>query len=403
MPRIAILGSTGSIGRMTLEVLAALGPEYEVVALAAGRRVEALASQAVETGARALGAADEAAAEALRKALPKGTTPEIVVGPEGLASLAARGDVDVVVSAVVGGAGLPAALAAARTGKRLALANKEALVMAGRLLMAEADAGGAEVLPVDSEHSAVYQAAAAGRRGEIRSVTLTASGGPFYRRPDADRDAVTPDEALDHPTWSMGRKITIDSATLVNKALEVIEAHHLFGLEADRLRVLIHPESTVHALVEFVDGSVIAQLGPPDMRTPIQYALTWPARRPAPWPRLDLAAMEGLHFAEPDVERFPALGLGFEVVRRGGTAGAVFAAADEVAVEAFLAGRIRFSDIVPVAERVLRTHLAGAAEPGAGDAAVGWSAEPDLETIRTADAWAREEAETCLTSYTSSK
>ncbi|MFO8012794.1 MAG: 1-deoxy-D-xylulose-5-phosphate reductoisomerase [Phycisphaerae bacterium] len=403
MPRIAILGSTGSIGRMTLEVLASLGPAYEVVALAAGRRVEALASQAIETGARLLGAADEAAAEALRRALPEGVTPEIVVGPEGLADLAARDEVDVVVSAVVGGAGLSAALAAARAGKRLALANKEALVMAGDLLMAEADAGGAEVLPVDSEHSAVYQAAAAGRRGEVQTVTLTASGGPFYRRPDADRDAVTPDEALDHPTWSMGRKITIDSATLVNKALEVIEAHHLFGLEADRIRVLIHPESTVHALVEFVDGSVMAQLGPPDMRTPIQYALTWPERRPSPWPRLDLAAMDGLHFETPDMARFPALDLGFEVVRRGGTAGAVFSAADEVAVEAFLAGRIRFSDIVRLADRVLRTHLAGGADAPAGDIHKGWSAEPDLETILKADAWAREETETCLTSYTSSK
>jgi len=396
MPRIAILGSTGSIGRMTLQVLASLGPEQEVVALAAGRQVEALADQAVETGARALGAADESAAENLRLALPKTAAPEIFVGPEGLAALASRGDVDVVVSAVAGGAGLPAALAAVRAGKRLALANKEALVMAGDLLMAEAEAAGAEVLPVDSEHSAVYQAIAAGRRGEVRSVTLTASGGPFYRRPDADRETVTPREALDHPTWSMGRKITIDSATLMNKALEVIEAHHLFGLEADRIRVLIHPESTVHALVEFVDGSVVAQLGPPDMRTPIQYALTWPARRPAPWPRLDLAAMDGLHFETPDTGRFPALRLGFEVVRRGGTAGAVLSAADEVAVEAFLAGRIRFNEIVPLVERVLHTHL----EAGG---ASGFSAEPDLETILAADAWAREETKTCLTSFTFSK
>jgi len=396
MPGIAILGSTGSIGRMTLEVLASLGSDYEVVALAAGRQVEALASQAVEAGARALGVADEAAAKVLRKSLPNGTAPEIVVGPEGLEALASRDDVDAVVSAVVGGAGLPAALAAARAGKRLALANKEALVMAGDLLMAEAETGGADILPVDSEHSAVYQAMAAGRRKEVRTVTLTASGGPFYRRPDADRDAVTPEEALDHPTWSMGRKITIDSATLMNKALEVIEAHHLFGLEADRIKVLIHPESTVHALVEFVDGSVVAQLGPPDMRTPIQYALTWPTRRQAPWPRLDLAAMDGLHFETPDTGRFPALRLGFEVVRRGGTAGAVLSAADEVAVEAFLAGRIRFSDIVPLVERVLRTHLAGGPEAG-------WSAAPDLETILAADAWAREETQTCLISDTLSK
>lgn len=194
----------------------------------------------------------------------------------------------------------------------------------------------------------------------------------------------------------MGRKITIDSATLMNKALEVVEAHHLFGLGADEIDVVIHPESTVHALVEFVDGSVIAQLGPPDMRTPIQHALTHPRRRPAPWPRLDLASMDGLHFERPDVARFPALALGFEVVRRGGTCGAVLSGADEVAVEAFLDGRIRFTDIVPLVERVLRTHLAGGAEPG-------WTAEPDLDTVLAADAWAREETATCLTSYTSSK
>ena len=396
MPGIAILGSTGSIGRMTLEVCASLGPKYRVLALAAGQRTDDLARQALDVGARTLCAADEAGAEALREALPAGKSFEILSGPLGLETLASRDDVDIVVSAVVGGAGLPAALAAARAGKRLALANKEALVMAGDLLVAEAEAGGADVVPVDSEHSAVYQAMAAGRRDEVRKVMLTASGGPFYRRPDADRRSVTAQEALDHPTWSMGKKITIDSATLMNKALEVIEAHHLFALDADAIAVVIHPESTVHALVEFVDGSVVAQLGPPDMRTPIQYALTYPARRPAPWPRLDLASLGALHFAEPDMERFPALRLGFEVVRRGGTCGAVLAGADEVAVGAFLEGRIRFTDIVPLVERVLRTHLDG----GAG---TGWSAEPDLETVLAADAWAREETKTCLTSYTYSK
>jgi len=400
MPGIAILGSTGSIGRMTLEVVRALGPPYRVVALAAGTGAEALAAQAAETGATALGVADEKTASALRQALPAGASPEIVVGPEGLAALASRDDVEVVVSAVVGGAGLPAALAAARAGKRLALANKEALVMAGDLVMAEARAGGAQILPVDSEHSAVYQAMAAGRREEVRRVTLTASGGPFYRRPGADRDAVTPDEALEHPTWSMGRKITIDSATLMNKALEVIEAHYLFDLPAEAIGVLIHPESTVHALVEFVDGSVVAQLGPPDMRMPIQYALTYPERQPASWPRLDLAALGALGFERPDLERFPALGLGFEVVRRGGTAGAVLSGADEVAVEAFLAGRIRFSDIVPLVDRVMRTHLDGGPNAGPGG---GWSATPDLQTILAADAWAREEATTCLTRFTFSK
>ncbi|MBE3069558.1 MAG: 1-deoxy-D-xylulose-5-phosphate reductoisomerase, partial [Planctomycetes bacterium] len=321
--------------------------------------------------------------------------PEVLVGPDGLVALAARDDVDIVVSAIVGGAGLPAALAAARAGKRLALANKEALVMAGDLVMAAARDAGAEVIPVDSEHSAIFQAMASGRRAEVRRVVLTASGGPFYRRPDADQDTVTAEEALAHPTWSMGPKITIDSATLMNKSLEVIEAHHLFGLGADEIHVLVHPESTVHSLVEFVDGSVVAQLGPPDMRLPIQYALTYPERRPAPWPRLDLAALGRLHFEEPDVARFPALRLGFEVVRGGGVLGAVLAGADEVAVGAFLAGRLGFTDIVPLVERVLKAHRRGGAGAAAG--------RLGLDDVLSADAWAREEATRCLQSYTLSR
>ena len=389
MPNIAVLGSTGSIGRMTLEVAASLGPEYRVVALAAASSARQLAEQAAETGAACLAVGDDGAARTLADALPKGVNPEILVGPGALAELAARDDVDIVLLAVVGGAGLPAALAAVRAGKRLALANKESLVIAGRLVMAEARRSGAEVIPVDSEHSAVFQAMACGRREEVRRVILTASGGPFYRRPAGELARVTPAEALAHPTWSMGPKITIDSATLVNKALEVIEAHHLFGLKADEIGVLIHPESTVHALVEFADGSVIAQLGPPDMRMPIQYALTYPERRNAPWDQLDLAALGRLHFEEPDFEKFPALRLGFEVVRRGGTLGAALSGADEVAVQAFLAGRIRFNDIVPLLARVL--------------AALPWKSEPDLVDILATDARSREEATRCLPSYTSSK
>ncbi|MGB6918458.1 MAG: 1-deoxy-D-xylulose-5-phosphate reductoisomerase [Phycisphaerae bacterium] len=389
MPNIAVLGSTGSIGRMTLEVAASLGPEYRVVALAAASSARRLAEQAAETGAACLAVGDDGAARALADALPKGVNPKILIGPGALAELAARDDVDIVLLAVVGGAGLPAALAAVRAGKRLALANKESLVMAGRLVMAEARRSGAEVIPVDSEHSAVFQAMACGRREEVRRVILTASGGPFYRRPAGELERVTPAEALAHPTWSMGQKITIDSATLVNKTLEVIEAHHLFDLEADEIGVLIHPESTVHALVEFADGSVIAQLGPPDMRMPIQYALTYPERRSAPWDRLDLAALGRLHFEEPDFEKFPALRLGFEVVRRGGTLGAALSGADEVAVQAFLAGRIRFNDIVPLLERVL--------------AALPWKSEPDLDDILATDARSREEATRCLPSCTSSK
>jgi len=374
---------------MTLEVVASLGPPWRVVALAGGRQTEVLAQQAAETGARVVAVRDGRAAHAFRKALPPGVTPEVLDGPRGLEALATLGEVDIVLSAVVGGAGLPAALAAVRAGKRLALANKESLVMAGDLVMAEAARSGAEVLPVDSEHSAIFQALECGRRGEVRRVFLTASGGPFYRRPDEAQESVTPEEALAHPTWSMGPKITVDSATLMNKALEVIEAHHLFGLGAAEIEVLIHAESTIHSLVEFVDGSVIAQLGPPNMRTPIQYALTYPERRPAPWPRLDLAALGRLHFEAPDAGRFPALGLGFEVVRRGGTLGAVLAAADEVAVRAFLDGRLRFTEIVPLVRRVLDAHE--------------WVGQTDLDTVLAADAWAREEATRCLTSSISSK
>ncbi|MCX5675921.1 MAG: 1-deoxy-D-xylulose-5-phosphate reductoisomerase [Planctomycetota bacterium] len=389
MPNIAVLGSTGSIGRMALEVVASLGPPFRIVALAAARQAALLARQADETGAAAVAVADERAARDLRKALGPGAAPEVLVGPAGLKALAARPGVDIVLSAIAGGAGLPAALAAVRAGKRLALANKEALVMAGDLVMAEAARCGAEVIPVDSEHSAIFQSLAGGRRSEVRRILLTASGGPFYRRPPADLASVTPEEALNHPTWSMGPKITIDSATLMNKALEVIEAHHLFGLAAEQIQVIIHRESTVHSLVEFVDGSCIAQLGPPNMRTPIQYALTYPERRPAPWPRLDLAMLGRLSFEEPDASKFPALDLGFEVVRRGGTLGAALSGADETAVAAVLNGGIRFSDIVPLVKRVLEAHP--------------WVARPALDEILAADTWAREEAKRCRPSYTSLK
>ncbi|MBM4018954.1 MAG: 1-deoxy-D-xylulose-5-phosphate reductoisomerase [Planctomycetes bacterium] len=374
---------------MTLEVVASLGVPYRIVALSAARQTGLLARQAAETGARAVAVPDERAAQAVRKALPKGAAPEILAGPAGLELLVARPDVQIVLSAVVGGAGLPAALAAVRAGKRLALANKESLVMAGDLVMAEARRSGAEVIPVDSEHSAIFQSLAGGRRSEVRRVLLTASGGPFYSRAVEELAHVTPQEALNHPTWSMGRKITIDSATLMNKALEVIEAHHLFGLAAEQIQVIIHRESTMHSLVEFIDGSCLAQLGPPDMRTPIQYALTYPERRAAPWPRLDLAMLGGLHFDEPDARKFPALGLGFEVVRRGGSLGAALSGADETAVAAFLDGQVRFTDVVPVVKRVLDAHR--------------WIAQPTLQDVLATDAWAREEAKRWKPSCTSSK
>jgi 1-deoxy-D-xylulose-5-phosphate reductoisomerase len=297
--------------------------------------------------------------------------------------LAALDGADVVVAAMVGAAGLGPALAAVTAGKRLALANKEALVMAGHLVTAAAREHGAEIVPVDSEHSAIFQALRAGRREELDHVTLTASGGPFYRRSAAELTGITPAEALAHPTWQMGPKVTIDSATLMNKALEVIEARWLFDLRPEQIRVLVHPQSIVHSMVTFADGSTLAQMSTPDMQMPIQYALTHPGRRPGLTAALDLAAVGSLTFAEPDLMRFPALRLGFEVARAGGTSGAVLNAANEVAVEAFLGGRLAFTDIVKVSERVLSTHTP---TPG-----------PDLETILRADAWAREEAKRCLT------
>ncbi len=389
MANVAILGSTGSIGRMTLEVLASLGEPYRAVSLAAETQTDRLAAQVAATGVSRVSVGSEKAARSLREALPRASEVEILVGPAGLEALASDPEADIVLSAVVGGAGLPAALAAVRAGKRLALANKESLVMAGALVMGAAAESGAEVVPVDSEHSAIFQAMACGRRQEVRTVVLTASGGPFYRKTPDALESVTAADALNHPTWSMGPKITIDSATLMNKALEVIEAHHLFGVAAGEIRVLVHPQSTVHSLVEFVDGSVMAQLGPPDMRMPIQYALTYPRRRGAPWPRLDLASLGTLEFETPDTARFPALDLGFEVVRRGGTMGAALVGADETVVEAFLEGRIRFTDMVPLVRQVVEAHA--------------FRADPSPDEIRDVDRWARKEAARCLTSSTSSR
>lgn len=386
MPNIVVLGSTGSIGRAALEVAAGLGSEYRVVAISARDSVDLLAEQAHRFRPRYVGVADEATALRLRQKLHH------LVGTEVLAAandrLAALGEADVVLSAVVGAAGLGPALAAVEAGKRLALANKESLVMAGHLVMEAARRRGAEIVPVDSEHSAIYQALRAGRRAEVESVTLTASGGPFYRCSREELAHVTAAQALEHPTWKMGPKVTIDSATLMNKALEIIEASWLFGLGAEQIKILIHPQSIVHSMVTFVDGSTIAQLGTPDMQTPIQYALTSPARRKGLAAALDLAALGRLTFEEPDLERFPALRLGFAVARMKGTSGAVLNAANEVAVAAFRAGRLAFSDIVTVVERTLNRHTP--------------LPEPDLPTVLAADRWAREEAEKCLTPNTCS-
>jgi 1-deoxy-D-xylulose-5-phosphate reductoisomerase len=299
------------------------------------------------------------------------------VGPEALDELVADPAIDRVVSAIVGAAGLRSTWAAIEAGKTVALANKETLVMAGPLVMRRAAETGSRIIPVDSEHSAIHQALACGRPAEVERLVLTASGGPFRTRSRESLAGVTPEEALRHPTWSMGPKITIDSATMMNKALELIEARWLFGLPAAKLAVVVHPQSVVHSLVEFVDGAVIAQLGPPDMRLPIQYALLYPDRVPGPAKRLDFAATMRLDFEPPDLDRFPALRLGHEAAARGGTAGAVLNAANEEAVRGFLAGAVRFTDIAEICGRVLAEHP--------------FQDHPTLDDVCRLDAWARQE------------
>jgi 1-deoxy-D-xylulose-5-phosphate reductoisomerase len=380
MPNVVVLGSTGSIGRAALDVIEALGDPYRLVAIAARDSVDLLADQVRRFSPAVVSVGSDSARKRLLALL--GDTASTDIRVDASTDLARLPEADIVLSAVVGAVGLEPALAAVTAGKRLALANKEALVMAGHLVTRAAEAHGAEVIPVDSEHSAIFQALQGGRRDELDHITLTASGGPFQGSSAEELAAVTPSEALAHPTWQMGPKVTIDSATLMNKALEVVEARWLFGLRADQIRVLVHPQSIVHSMVTFVDGSSLAQLGTPEMLTPIQYALTYPERRPGLSADLDLAALGQLTFAEPDLARFPALRLGFEVAAAGGVAGAVLNAANEVAVEAFRGGRLSFAEIVTVTERVLSNHTP--------------VPEPDLEQVLAADAWARKEAAQCL-------
>jgi len=357
-------------------VIAASGGRLCPHLLAAHSSTERLLHQAHQFRPRWLVVTDPAAAAGIAAgSLPAGTS--LAAGPEALDELLADPAIDSVVSAIAGAAGLRSTWAAIEAGKTVALANKETLVMAGPLVMKRAAETGARVIPVDSEHSAIHQALACGRPTEVERLVLTASGGPFRTRPRDSLAAVTPEEALRHPTWSMGPKITIDSATMMNKALELIEARWLFGLAADRLAVVVHPQSIVHSLVEFVDGAVIAQLGPPDMRLPIQYALLFPERVAGPARRLDFAAAMRLDFEPPDLERFPAVRLGHEAAARGGTAGAVLNAANEEAVRGFLAGAVRFTDIAEICGRVLGEHP--------------YQDKPTLEDIARLDAWARQE------------
>ena len=327
MKRISILGSTGSIGRNTLQVIQEMGEECDVVALAAGRNVDELVDQTLAFRPRLVSLADQALRDEFLEKLAahadwRGETPEALYGPEGNLAAVAVGDPDIVVSAAVGVAGLEATFEAVRRGKRVALANKEVLVAAGDLVMAAARESGAEILPVDSEHNGVHQCLHAGPAKEVSRLILTASGGPFRTLPKSEFDAITPERALDHPTWKMGARITIDSATLMNKGFEVIEARWLFDFRPEQIEVVVHPQSIVHAMLEFQDGSVIAQLAPPDMKLPIRYALSYPRRQVGPADRrLQWDCVRQLDFEPPDREKFPLLGLAYESLRAGGTAG----------------------------------------------------------------------------------
>jgi 1-deoxy-D-xylulose-5-phosphate reductoisomerase len=352
--RVAVLGASGSIGASALDVLARHPERFEVAALTAHRNVDAMAALCARFRPALAAMADPAAATALTERLQgAGITTEVMAGAEGVATVAADSGSDTVVAAVVGAAGLLPTLAAARAGKRILLANKEAVVLAGALLKRECAANGSEIIPIDSEHNAIFQCLPQPWQGRpdaagVERVVLTASGGPFRGRRRADLVAVTPDQACAHPNWDMGRKISVDSATLMNKGLEVIEAHWLFNLPPASIRVVVHPQSIVHSLVGYRDGSMLAQLGNPDMRTALAHGLAWPERIDAGVAPLDLVALGRLDFEEPDLEAFPCLALAYQALAQGGSAAAVLNAANEVAVARFLAGALPFTGIAEV-------------------------------------------------------
>ncbi|RJX40764.1 1-deoxy-D-xylulose-5-phosphate reductoisomerase [Paenibacillus pinisoli] len=373
MKNIALLGSTGSIGTQTLDVVRHQRDRFRIVGLSAGNNAELVIEQAKEFKPALVSVATKELAEQVRLYMPEGT--RVTYGEEGLIEVAAGTDADTVVTAIIGSRGLPATLAAIHAGKTIGLANKETLVTAGHIVMQRAKERGVAVLPIDSEHSAIYQCLNGERRSDVLGITLTASGGSFRDRTREQLAGVTVEDALKHPNWSMGAKITIDSATMVNKGLEVIEAKWLFDLDYDQVNVLIHPESIIHSYVEFTDNSIIAQLGMPDMRVPIQYALTYPERLPTPTERLSLAQIGKLQFREMDYERFPCLRLAFQCGRLGQSAPTVYNAANEVAVARFLNREISFLDIERVLETVVERHDVCDVH--------------DLRTITEVDEWAR--------------
>lgn len=378
MRKLAVLGSTGSIGVTTLSVVEQFPEQFRVVALGAGRNVGRLAEQTQRFQPDLVSLARPEDVRAFRERLPdfRGT---LLAGAEGLVATATHPEADMVMAALVGALGLPPTLAGIRAGKTIALANKEALVISGELMTREAKQYGVRLLPVDSEHNAIFQALQGHPRTRVKRVILTCSGGPFLHRPTEELATVSVDEALQHPTWKMGSKITIDSATLMNKGLEVIEACWLFDAPPEQVSVIIHPQSIIHSMVEYVDGSILAQLGIPDMAVPISYILAYPDRLPLKHlPRLNLAEVAQLQFFEPDFKKFPCLRLAYAALRQGGTCPAVLNAANEVAVEHFLNGQVRFSDIAALNERVLEAH----------------DKQPvtDLEGLLEADRWARSHA-----------
>ena len=373
MKHISLLGSTGSIGQNVLEVVRRYPGRFRVVGLAAGSNITLLKDQIDAFNPELVSVADETLADVLADSLPRRWQDRIVTGREGNEEIATLASADTVVSSIVGAAGLTPTMAAIRAGKDIALANKETLVMAGELVMNAVKENSVQLLPIDSEHNAIAQALNAGRREDIGKIILTASGGPFYTMSEKSLWNVTPEEALAHPNWSMGNKISIDSATLMNKGLEVIEAKWLFDMDIEDIEVLIHPQSIVHSLVEFIDGSVIAQMGIPDMKIPIAYALSYPERLKTGLPRLNLFKCNDLSFQPPDFNKFPSLKLAYQVCKRGGTLPAVLNAANEIAVEAFLEGKIRFPEIaLVVAETVNRV-------PGKTTDSIGSVMNADLE------------------------
>jgi 1-deoxy-D-xylulose-5-phosphate reductoisomerase len=373
---VAVLGSTGSIGTSALEVIDASRGRLRIVALSAHGKLRPLLEQARKYQPRWVIATDEAAAQSFDWSdLPPET--ELLVGSHQLPSVVAADEVDTVLAGIVGSAGLRSTWAALEAKKTVALANKETLVVAGALVTSLAAECGGRIVPVDSEHSAIFQAIQAGTVDEVRRIVLTASGGPFRQLSLEQLKQVTVDDALAHPTWDMGAKVTVDSATMMNKALEIVEARWLFNLTADQIEVAIHPQSIVHSFVEFIDGSVIAQLGPPDMKLPIQYALEYPHRRAGVAQRMDWSKAWRLEFEPPDLDRFPALALGQDVARAGGTSGAVLNGANEAAVEAFLGGELHFTEIVPACRSVLESHS--------------FDSNPTLERLVELDRWARQE------------